>query len=431
MTDIYIDSQQVLSRIKPMHAVNNGPIKNGPGSDDNFEAFREVGFPFVRNHDASFCASYGGEHTVDILAIFPDFDKDPYDPASYDFEITDVYLKTIRKAGSQVFYRLGNKIEHTVKKYGSNPPKDFRKWAVICEHIIRHYTEGWANGFRWEMPYWEIWNEPDNVPICWTGTMEQFRDLFRITAKHLKKNFPHLKIGGPAFAEWTVDSGVRDFLKDMRENEVPLDFLSWHTYSRQIGDYPRRIRIVRKALDEFGYTETESILNEWNYLVSWTELSKTSKGIRSMDGAALAAAVMLTGQQMPVDMLMYYDAQPTAWNGLFDFYTFDKLKAYYSLQMFSKLYRLENQVSCLYEDADLYAVSAAKDKNMAAMICYYTLDENATEKQIKIHLEQDSTMQLYLLDREHDCEPVMEFTGNTVEFAMKPNSVLQLVAKIL
>ena len=91
MTDIYVNSKQILGRIKPMHAVNNGPIKNGPGSDDNFEAFREAGIPFVRNHDASFCASYGGEHTVDILAVFPDFDKDPYDPASYDFVITDTF----------------------------------------------------------------------------------------------------------------------------------------------------------------------------------------------------------------------------------------------------------------------------------------------------------------------------------------------------
>ena len=40
-------------------------------------------------------------------------------------------------------------------------PKDFKKWAVICEHIIRHYTEGWADGFFYDMPYWEIWNEPD------------------------------------------------------------------------------------------------------------------------------------------------------------------------------------------------------------------------------------------------------------------------------
>ncbi len=28
------------------------------------------------------------------------------------------------------------------------PPKDFKKWAVICEHIIRHYDENWANGYQ-------------------------------------------------------------------------------------------------------------------------------------------------------------------------------------------------------------------------------------------------------------------------------------------
>ena len=45
----------------------------------------------------------------------------------------------IEAAGTKVFYRLGHRIEHEVKKYGTLPPKDFKKWAVICEHIIRHY----------------------------------------------------------------------------------------------------------------------------------------------------------------------------------------------------------------------------------------------------------------------------------------------------
>ena len=48
----------------------------------------------------------------------------------------------IEAAGTKVFYRLSHRIEHEVKKYGTLPPKDFKKWAVICEHIIRHYTEG-------------------------------------------------------------------------------------------------------------------------------------------------------------------------------------------------------------------------------------------------------------------------------------------------
>ena len=71
--------------------------------------------------------------------------KDAEDPASYDFVETDDYLKTMRAAGTEPFYRLGQSIEHWIKKYGVNPPADFDKWAAICEHIVRHYNEGWAD----------------------------------------------------------------------------------------------------------------------------------------------------------------------------------------------------------------------------------------------------------------------------------------------
>ncbi len=47
-------------------------------------------------------------------------------------------------AGTKTFFRLGQTIEHQIKKHGTIPPRDFKKWAVICEHIIRHYTEGWV-----------------------------------------------------------------------------------------------------------------------------------------------------------------------------------------------------------------------------------------------------------------------------------------------
>ena len=73
----------------------------------------------------------------------------------------------MQKAGTKPFYRLGQSIEHQTKKYGIYPPKDFKKWAKICEHIIRHYNEGWANGYRMGIEYWEIWNEADlDQPDC-------------------------------------------------------------------------------------------------------------------------------------------------------------------------------------------------------------------------------------------------------------------------
>ena len=133
-----IDYSATAGKIKPMNAVNNGPVytKNADQNSGNLTTYTAANIPFARTHDASFCAKYGGEHTVDVHMIFPDFDADPDSPESYDFQLTDEYMEAIQLAGTEVFYRLGSKIEHNSKKYGTVPPKDFKKWAVICEHII-------------------------------------------------------------------------------------------------------------------------------------------------------------------------------------------------------------------------------------------------------------------------------------------------------
>jgi len=74
---------------------------------------------------------------------------------------TDESIEVCLDAGTKTFFRLGQTIEHQIKKHHTLPPKDYKKWAVIAEHIIRHCTEGWAEGHNYDMPYWEIWNEPD------------------------------------------------------------------------------------------------------------------------------------------------------------------------------------------------------------------------------------------------------------------------------
>ena len=157
MDRITVDFSRSVGAVKPMHSVNNGPIYKFAADQriTNIDHFRAAGIPYARTHDASFCATYGGEHTVDVNNIFTDWTKDAYDPASYDFALTDEYMRVIEAGGSKVFYRLGSKIEHWAKKYNTLPPVDFQKWAVVCEHIIRHYTEGWADGYKMDIEYWE------------------------------------------------------------------------------------------------------------------------------------------------------------------------------------------------------------------------------------------------------------------------------------
>jgi hypothetical protein len=87
MKTIHVDFSKTLGEIRAMNAVNNGPIftKNADQNSGNMEDYAAANIPFARTHDAAFCSSYGGEHTVDITAVFPNFDADEYDPASYDF----------------------------------------------------------------------------------------------------------------------------------------------------------------------------------------------------------------------------------------------------------------------------------------------------------------------------------------------------------
>jgi len=430
MAIVKIDTSKTIGIIKPMHCTVNGPVANHDGSGGTVEGFKEIGVPYVRVHDSSFFSNYGGEHTVDITGIFPDFEKDPYDPASYDFFYTDWYLKRIRDVGSKIFYRLGQRIEVQPKKYHVHPPKDFKKWAVICEHIIRHFNEGWNDGFHYGIEYWEIWNEPDNRPACWTGTDEQFQDLFEITAKHLKACFPELKIGGPAFAEWSVDNGtVKKFLQEMKAREVPMDFLSWHTYSRRIEEFTTRALNVRQTLDSCGYANTESIVDEWNYLVNWRAgMAESKRKIVSMEGAAFVAANQATVQNVPIDMLMYYDARPCAFNGLFRAFTYEKYKAFYSMLFFSKVYQAGTQVESVSDDADVYAVAAANEKDCAAVVTYYTYDPAAREKTVTVTIDApEAELDVYLLDDTHDAEIVRKVrTKELLELKLLPNSVVLL-----
>ncbi|MBO4540026.1 MAG: hypothetical protein J5781_07080 [Clostridia bacterium] len=431
MTVVTVDFNRKIGPFKPMNAINNGPLPYTEGQTwTNFSDYKKLRLPYARTHDASFCSRYGGEHTVDVNFIFPDFSADVTDPDSYDFQLTDEYLKSILDAGTEPFFRLGSKIEHWSKKYNTRVPEDYLKWARICEHIIAHYTEGWADGYNWKITYWEIWNEPDmrgdneppeNKPT-WSGTKAQFFDFYKTAARHLKRRFPKLKIGGPAVANMftsrvfgavtIVKPWIDEFLKFVSENKIPLDFFSWHSYTDDVQWILEGVKDARKYLDKYGLTKTESILDEWNYLYGWKgdDFIETVKSIGDERGAAFSAAVMCACQNAPVDMLMYYDAQPSVFNGLFDFYTLQPKIGYYPFFMFSQLALSGTQTFASSSDKDVYALAADGDKK-AAMIVHYPSPKDKTPRSKSITIKGfNKEPELYLTDKTHRMERINNYT---------------------
>ena len=311
-----VDFSAPAGTIRPLHGINKGPLAPG-GTLDVIQEQRKLGIPFTRLHDCGWPNSY----VVDHHAVFPNPEADPALPESYDFRLTDEYIDAIRQTGAEPIYRLGESIEHTSIKRYTHPPKDMEKWAAVCLGIIRHYNEGWANGFHHNIRYWEIWNEPENRPAMWSGTDDDYLRLYRTAATAIKKEFPTLKVGGPALgASGSFVAGkfrptdfALAFLAMCRKENVPLNFFSWHCYTDDPAELFNRSRAIRQLLDEKGFTETESHLNEWNFLPqnSWqpitrsatsTERQRFYQEMSGAPGAAFIATSLLELQDAPVDI---------------------------------------------------------------------------------------------------------------------------------
>ncbi|MHB8969381.1 MAG: GH39 family glycosyl hydrolase [Pirellulaceae bacterium] len=231
---------------------------------------------------------------------------------------------------------------------------DCERWAQACLGIIRHYNEGWANGTHYGIRHWEIWNEPENRPAMWTSTDDDDYRLYATAAKSIKAEFPDLYVGGPAVGatgelvqdQLQATPFLEGFLRTCREQQAPLDFFSWHTYTNDPYLYVRKARAIRMWLDDRGFRETKIHLNEWNYLPhnDWTPMLARGKAeerrqwhedIGGAEGAAFTACVLAYLQDAPVDVANYYsgDTNPFA---LFDRYGAPR-KTYYAMQAFRRL----------------------------------------------------------------------------------------------
>ncbi len=387
MNKIKVDFSSCAGTIKPVHSVCCAPyVKSLNGEQKHIEKFfTEGAIPYCRLHDC--CGSYGGSYFVDVPNIFRDFNADENDPENYDFYYTDEYITAVQKTGCEAYYRLGITIEWGSKKYRTAPPADYAKWARICEHIIMHYNEGWANGYHYDLKYWEIWNEPEN-PVTdvgssmWGGTKEEFFELYKVSTKHLKARFPELKFGGYGscgFYTITRDNMpdsyyafvpyFTDFLDMVKREGCPLDFFSWHIYGDSVEELIAHGKFARETLDKYGFTETESHLNEWNY-------GPEGGGFldkHTLVGASFNGAVLSSLQNTPyVDMAHYYCFSYTAgYNGLLDQNDHTVSPSWYPFVAFGKMYTLGSAAK-VETDGTVYGTAAFSENESAVLISNYS-----------------------------------------------------------
>jgi len=126
--------------------------------------------------------------------------------------------------------------------------------------------------------YYEVWNEPDGETFG-HYQIGQGKDYFTLYQKTVEaigraKNVNPYKIGGPALADlrrctngllFTCQEFWLDkFLGLVSENNIRLDFISWHRYSKKMSDYNEDVNFINELYYRHAnLPPAEKVITEW------------------------------------------------------------------------------------------------------------------------------------------------------------------------
>jgi xylan 1,4-beta-xylosidase len=199
------------------------------------EIRRDAGFRYIRMHGL----------LSDDMGVYK---VDAQGKEHYNFQYIDALYDYLLSIGVKPFVELGfmpaamASGDKTIFWWRGNvtPPRSYEKWGTLVRKLTEHWTEryGQQEVASW---YFEVWNEP-NLDGFWAGTQEEYFRLYAHAARAIKSVSPAYRVGGPATAgaAW-----VPETIAYATANQVPLDFISTHTYGVNQG-----------FLDEFGTTGT-------------------------------------------------------------------------------------------------------------------------------------------------------------------------------
>ena len=182
---------------------------------------RECGFTYIRMH---------GLFTDDMGVYREDKSGKP----EYNWQYIDELYDFLQSIGMKPFVELGfmpkalAATNQTIFWWNGcvAQPRDFQKWEDFIHAFVLHVQEryGDAEVKSW---YFEVWNEP-NLSGFFAGRQEDYFRLYTTTTRAIKSVSPAYRVGGPATAgcAW-----VPQFISFCVSNQVPVDFISTHTYA--------------------------------------------------------------------------------------------------------------------------------------------------------------------------------------------------------
>lgn len=178
---------------------------------------------------------------------------------SFDWTKLDLTIDDILSSGAKPFISASYMPEALTSGNNLDLPVNWTDWEISLTNLIEHLSRD----RKIEGVYYEIWNEPDLFGQFKTSGEKNYLELYRhsiIGANNAQGTLP-FKIGGPATTGMLADY-IGDLIDSCLGNNLRLDFVSWHRYSKNIDIYENDIGEIKKLISGYPGFNPELIITE-------------------------------------------------------------------------------------------------------------------------------------------------------------------------
>ena len=196
--------------------------------------------------------------------------KDGSGKLNFNWTELDFIIGDIRKTGAKPFISLSY-MPPSISKGGDtvDVPANWADWEVLVKTTIEHIS-GKSNLAISDV-YYEVWNEPDLFGGYKITGEKSYLDLYIHSARGAREagNVNSFKLGGPATTGF-YENWMNKLIIFCKENNVKLDFISWHRYSLNLDDYEQdfegtsNYQGLETVISELGPNSENSDVND-NY----------------------------------------------------------------------------------------------------------------------------------------------------------------------
>jgi len=158
-------------------------------------------------------------------------------------------------------------------------PKNWNDWGAVVQATIEHYSG--RNQKNIDGMIYEVWNEPDLFGDYKTYGDKNYLDMYAASARAAGRvrNVNLFEIGGPA-TTGLYQNWEERLIKFVAQQNLRLDFMSWHRYAKDLEQYEKDVKQVRAWAENIP-----ALVNLKFYVTEWGHNSELDKGYDNKFGA--------------------------------------------------------------------------------------------------------------------------------------------------